>query len=434
MIDRVGLLQALVRIDTTNPPGNERAGIDLIATHLAAGGIDFELVAAQPDRPNLIARIPGRGAAPPLLLQGHIDVVPVTGQRWARDPFGGDIAEGFIWGRGTLDMKGPVVMMLDALVRIASDPTPPAGDLIFAVVADEEMQGTVGARHLVSEHPQLFAGVRYALGEFGAFPFVFGDTRFYPIQIAERIGVGFELVIEGAGGHGSMPVRGGAMAKLGGILRALDRRRLPIHITPATAMMIQALVANTTGPTRIALQRLADARTAGTVLRGLSSRLGLFEPMFRNTVSPTVVRGGDAHNVIPERITLGLDGRMLPGISIEEFESEVRDVVGPDCQIRTITDGATSPAEPDLGLFPLLSAALVEQDPLAVPIPFLLPAVTDGRWFAQLGIQPYGYTPITLPPGFDFQRTVHAADERIPLEALEFGSEVLYTVLRRYEG
>jgi acetylornithine deacetylase/succinyl-diaminopimelate desuccinylase-like protein len=168
------------------------------------------------------------------------------------------------------------------------------------------------------------------------------------------------------------------------------------------------------------------------VLRALRSQLGIFEPLFRNTVSPTVVRGGDKHNVIPSRVTLMLDGRMLPGSTVDEFVSEVRAVVGKGCTIEVTTDGSTSPAEPDLGLFDLLAESLMEVDPEGVPIPFLLPAVTDGRWFAQLGIQPYGYTPMSLPEGFDFQRTVHAADERIPVDALDFGSAALTSVLRRY--
>lgn len=432
MIDRVDLLQRLIRIDTTNPPGHEEQAIRLIAGALEAEGIEPLLLEAESGRPNLVARIPGRGTAPPLLLQGHVDVVPVTDQVWSHDPFGGDVIDGFVWGRGALDMKGPVVMMLDAFLRTAVGPTPPAGDIILAVVVDEEMHGTRGARFLVSEHPHLFEGVRYALGEFGAFPFTFDGTRFYPIQVAERIGVGFELTIEGPAGHGSMPVQGGAMAKLGTILSRLDRKKLPVHLTLPTRLMVEGLVENTTGATRFALSRLLDERTAAMVLRVLGSQLAVFEPLFRNTVSPTVVRGGDKHNVIPARITLGLDGRMLPGIGVDEFEAELRDMVGTDCQITATTDGSTTPAEPDLGLFGALADALVDHDPDAVPIPFLLPALTDGRWFAQLGIQPYGYTPVTLPEGFDFQGTVHAADERIPVDALEFGSNVLTDVIWRY--
>jgi acetylornithine deacetylase/succinyl-diaminopimelate desuccinylase-like protein len=434
MIDRVDLLRRLVRIDTTNPPGNEAPAMELVRDVLHSAGVESSFVSLDPARPNLIARLPGRGAAPPLLLQGHLDVVPVTDQAWSHDPFAADLAEGFLWGRGTLDMKGPVVMMVDALVRAAHFPTPPAGDIILAVVADEEMYGTVGARFLVEEHAALFDGVRYCIGEFGAFPFVLDGTRFYPIQVAERVGVWFEITVEGPAGHGSLPVRNGAMAKAGRILTALERHRLPVHLTPATRMMVEGLASHATGATRWALTRLTDERTAGAVLRALSGRLGMLEPMFRNTVSPTVVRGGEKHNVIPAMVTIGLDGRMLPGRTPAEFEAEIRRIVGDDCLIEMITDGATSPADPDLGLFDLLADILVSQDPHAVPIPFLLPAVTDGRWFARLGIQPYGFTPLSLPDGFDFQRTVHAADERIPIDALAFGADAMYALLTRYDG
>lgn len=432
MTDPVELLQRLIRIDTTNPPGNERAAIELLHSVLAAAGISCELVASDPQRPNLIARVRGDGTAPPLLLQGHVDTVPTTDQPWTRDPLGGEIADGFVWGRGALDMKGPVVSMIDALCRIARSPTPPAGDILLAVVVDEEMQGTQGAQFLVENHAGLFDGVRYCLGEFGAFPFRFDGTRFYPIQIAERAGVGFEITLHGPPGHGSMPIRGGSMGKLGRVLQRLDRRALPVHVTEPTRLMVEAIAEHTEGPTRFVLQRLLDERTAGTALRLLGDRLAMFDPLFRNTVSATTVRGGDKHNVIPPQVTLGLDGRMLPGFTPEEFERELRALIGVECEIRRITDGSTTPAQPDMSLFGLLSDALVAHDPEAVPIPFLMPAVTDGRWFAQLGIQPYGFTPMTLPEGFDFQKTVHGVDERIPVDALSFGASVIEQVLHRY--
>ena len=432
MTDPVELLQRLIRIDTTNPPGNERPAIELLQSVLAAAGISSELVAAEPDRPNLIARVRGDGTAPPLLLQGHIDTVPTTDQPWSRDPRGGEIADGFLWGRGSLDMKGPVVMMTEALCRVARNSTPPAGDIILAVVVDEEMHGTHGARYLVEEHPSLFDGVRYCLGEFGGFPFRFDGTRFYPIQVAERIGVGFEITLDGPAGHGSMPIRGGAMGKLGRVLQRLDRRVMPVHVTEPTRLMVEAIAAHATGATKFVLQRLLDERTAGAALRVLGDRLAMFEPLFRNTVSATTVRGGDTHNVIPPQVTLGLDGRMLPGFTPDQFERELRALIGVECEIRRITDGSTTPAKPDMTLFGLLSEALVAHDPKAVPIPFLMPAVTDGRWFARLGIQPYGFTPMTLPEGFDFQKTVHGVDERIPVDAISFGASVLEHALHHY--
>lgn len=222
------------------------------------------------------------------------------------------------------------------------------------------------------------------------------------------------------------------MGKLGRVLQRLDRGELPVHVTEPTRLMIEAIAAHATGATKFVLQRLLDERTAGAALRVLGARLAMFEPLLRNTVSATTVRGGDKHNVIPPRVALGLDGRMLPGYTVEQFERELRALIRVECEIRAITDGSTTPSAPDMALFGLLGDALVAHDPKAVPIPFLMPAVTDGRWFAQLGIQPYGFTPMTLPEGFDFQKTVHGANERIPVDAIAFGASVLEEVLHRY--
>jgi acetylornithine deacetylase/succinyl-diaminopimelate desuccinylase-like protein len=432
MIDVVELTQELVRVDTTNPPGNEAAAIATVHEVLDAAGIYCELVARDPDRPNLIGRIPGRDEAPPLLMQGHVDVVPTTGQRWDHDPFGGAIIDGELWGRGTLDMKGAVAMMTDALVRLAAAPRPPAGDIILCVVADEEHRGDYGARFLVEDHAHHFDGVRYCIGEFGGFPFRLGGTTFYPVQVAERLSVTYELTIRGKGGHGSLPHRGAATARLGSLLTALDRKRMPVHLVPATRLMLDGMIEHTSGATRAALRALHNPLTAEAALRLLPQRLGVMEAVFRNTVTPTVVRGGDKHNVIPAEITVVLDGRMLPGSTPEQMTAELRRIVGDDVVVEYTVDGKPGRANPDLGLLPLLRELLVEQDPEGVPVPFLLPAVTDGRWFAELGIQPYGFTPLQLPHDFRFHELVHAANERVPVRAIRSGADLLAELLVRY--
>lgn len=429
MIDTTGLLQDLIRIDTTNPPGSEAPAIARIAREFDTLGVAYELLEHEPGRPNLLARLEGRGERPGVLMHGHLDVVPVTGQRWTRNPFGGELLDGWIWGRGALDMKGPVVMMVDAFLRAATVGAPPAGDIVLAVVSDEEMHGTVGAKFLVDEHADRFAGVQYALGEFGGFPLHFDGIRFYPIQVAERINVGFEITVEGPGGHGSLPISGGAMAKAGRILTTLDRRRLPIHITEPAQLMFDAMEPHLDGASAAVIRRLADPRTAAATLRVLRDRVGIMEPMLRNTVSATIIRGGDKHNVIPSEVTISLDGRMLPGFTAGEFEDEVRRLLPRDVSIRRVEDGAHSPADVDMGLFDSLASAIRELDPDGIPIPFLMPAVTDGRWFAGLGIQHYGFCPMTLPEGFEFQKTVHAEDERIPVAALGFGADALHRVI-----
>ncbi len=231
------LLQRLIQFDTTNPPGQERDIIAFIQGLLQDAGIPTQILAKDPARPNLIARVPGRGEAPPLLLYGHVDVVTTAGQDWTYPPFEGRIVDGYVWGRGALDMKGGVAMMLAAVLRAQAEGYTPRGDILLVLLSDEEAGGSMGAQFLVEEHPDLFQGVRYAIGEFGGFSLYVGDKRFYPIQVTEKQICWTRLTIRGPAGHGSRPLRGGAMAKLGNILLKLDRNRLPVHITPVPRQM-----------------------------------------------------------------------------------------------------------------------------------------------------------------------------------------------------
>src|SRR5262249_20781027 len=205
------LLQRLIRFDTTNPPGNEAECMEFIRSQLAEAGIESELYAKDPDRPNLVARIEG-GDKPPLLLQGHVDVVTTSGQDWSRPPFGGELVDGYVWGRGAVDMKGPVAMLVSAFLRAKQEDVELPGDVILAVLADEENGGDLGARFLAEEHAHLFDGVRYALSEFGGFSLELGGRRFYPVQVAEKQICWLTATIRGRGGHGAVIHRGGTNA------------------------------------------------------------------------------------------------------------------------------------------------------------------------------------------------------------------------------
>jgi acetylornithine deacetylase/succinyl-diaminopimelate desuccinylase-like protein len=426
------LLQRLVRCDTSNPPGNEVECIRTLDDLLRRGGIDTRIVAKDPRRPNLIARLPGEGHAPGLLLQAHVDVVPTTGQAWSVPPFAGLERDGYIWGRGTLDMKSGVAMMVCAILRLKAEGKLPSGDVTLCLLADEEAKGTYGARYLVEEQAHLFDGCTYGLGEFGGFSFSLGGAKFYPIQIAEKIPCDLRLTLSGPAGHGSMPVRGGAMARLGQVLTDLDRKRTPIHITPSARAMISGLAEGSRPLTRLVLRQLLNPRLADLLLRTVGARLRIVEPLLRNTISPTIVRGGHKINVIPNRVTLDLDTRLLPGLGPEQMVQEVQEIVGSDVEIEVLCAGPPCPLEPDLSQFPLLAGVLQDLDPEAVPVPYVLPATTDARFFNQLGIQTYGFTPMNLPPDFGFTSTVHAADERIPVSAMQFGTQAVYDVLCRY--
>jgi acetylornithine deacetylase/succinyl-diaminopimelate desuccinylase-like protein len=427
------LLQRLIRFDTTNPPGNERACVEFVRDLLDEAGLETTIVARDSERPNLVARVPGAGTAPPLLLQGHVDVVPTTGQQWSRDPFGGELADGFIHGRGTLDMKGAVAMMVSAVLRVVEQGVRPRGDIVLAVLSDEEAGGDAGALHLVTERPDLLDGVKYAIGEFGGFSLDVGGRRFYPIQVDEKRVCWMRATVRGPGGHASMPIRGGAMAKTAALLRTLDRRRLPVHVTPVVERTIEGIAGELPTPHALVLRRLLDPRLTDRVLGVLGERGRLFDPVLHNTVSPTIVHGGDKINVVPSEVTIELDARLLPGQTSDDVLAELRALVGDDVEFE-IGRAEPGPPEPDFGLFDLLAGVLREADPTGTPIPLLLAAVTDGRHFGRLGIQTYGFTPMQLPADFRFTELIHAADERIPAGAVAFGTDAIFRVLERYDS
>ncbi len=425
------LLQELIRFDTTNPPGNEAECISYIHYLLTEVGFQASILARDPMRPNLVARLPGQGNAPGLLLQGHIDVVTTEHQQWQHPPFAGTAADGYIWGRGTLDMKGGVAMMLAALMRARDEGIPVAGDVVLAVVSDEEAGGVDGARYLIENHAELFKGVRYALGEFGGFSMYIGGHKFYPIMVAEKQACQVSATVRGPGGHGSLPLHGGAMAKLGRLLLQLDQHRLPVHVPTVTRMMIEAIAASLPAPVGTVLRHLLDPALTNNVLDTLGPQGTFFDPLLHNTVNATIVHGGEKSNVIPSKIVVEMDGRMLPGYGSDDLKAELHQLLGKDVEIETQA-AEPAPAEPDMGLFDTLCTILREADADGIPVPFMLPAVTDARFFTQLGIQTYGFLPMTLPEGFDFSQTIHAADERIPIAAMEFGANAIYEVLRRF--
>ena len=425
------MLQQLIHFDTTNPPGNERGCVEWIGGVLRDGGYETEILAKDPERPNLLARLEGRGEAPLLLLYGHVDVVPVEGQDWRHPPFEGKNVDGWIWGRGTLDMKGGVAMMLAAFLRAKAEGLRPPGDVLFLVLSDEESGGDYGAKWLVEEHARPFDGVRYALGEFGGFSLHVGRRRFYPIQVAEKQLCFLRAVVRGPGGHGALPLRGGAMAKLARLLGRLDRRRLPVHVTPAARRFFEAMAAASPFPTGAVLRGLLNPRLTDRTLDLLGSKGRAFDPMLHNTVNATIVRGGEKINVVPSEVTVELDGRLLPGYDPADAIAELRRLVGDHVEFEVIRHDP-GPSEPDMGLFDTLAGILREADPDGIPVPLLFPAITDARFFSRLGIQTYGFLPMRLPAGFNFNQTVHAADERIPAEALGFGAGAIYKALQRF--
>ena len=429
----VELLQNLIRFDTTNPPGNEAECIAYVNNILTESGFETTLLAKAPNRPNLIARLKGQGNAPPILLYGHVDVVTTLGQAWTHPPFEGKIVDGCVWGRGALDMKGGVAMMLAAFLRAKAEGLSPSGDVVLAVLSDEEGASDYGARYLVENHPEQFEGIRYALGEAGGSRIYLMNRKLYPIMVAEKQICWMRAYVRGPGGHGSLPLRGGAMKKLARLLQQLEQRRLPVHITPAARQMIVTMASALSFPSNIVLGQLLNPRLTDCILKLLGTKGKGLEALFHNTVNATIVRGGEKINVIPSEIMLELDGRLLPGFKPHNMIAELRHVIGDEVELEVVRHDP-GPAEPDMGLFDTLAGILAEADPGSMSFPMLMPGVTDGRFFSRLGIQTYGFTPMNLPPDLNLLQVAHAADERIPIESLVFGTNAIYKALQSYRA
>jgi acetylornithine deacetylase/succinyl-diaminopimelate desuccinylase-like protein len=432
--DVVEVLRDLLRFDTTNPPGNEGACVGYVQRLLADGGAESRILAKDEARPNLVARLPGDGEAPPLLLYGHVDVVTTAGQRWTHPPFAAELIDGVVWGRGALDMKSGVAMLVDAFLRAARGELRPRGELILAVLSDEEAGGDFGARFLTEEHADVFAGVRHALGEFGGFSMLVGGRRVYPIQVAEKQICWLRAVVRGRGGHAAMPQRGGTTARLARLLRTLDRKRTPVHVTPLARQFVEGLADGLPAPKAAVLRALLRPPLTDRALALLpqDQRSG-FAPILRNTATPTIIRGGDKINVVPSEIELELDGRLLPGFQPDDLIRELHALVGADVELSVIRHDP-GPKHTDLSWFDGLGQILRELDPGATPVPLLMPGVTDGRFFSRIGIQTYGFLPLTLPADFKLLSMAHAADERVPADAVRFGAEAVGRAVERYRG
>jgi len=434
MPDVVELLRDLIRFDTTNPPGNEPQCIAYVQRLVEEAGVETRIVAKDDARPNLLARLPGAGEAPPLLLYGHVDVVTTAGQDWTHPPFAGELVDGVVWGRGALDMKGGVAMLVDAFTRAACGELKPRGDLILCVLSDEENGGDFGAKFLCAEHSELFEGVRHALGEFGGASQDVSGRRIYPIQVAEKQICWLRAVVRGPGGHASLPQRGGTMGRVSAFLRKLDGSPTPIHVTPVARQFVEDVAGVLPRVQATLLRSLLQPRLTNGVLRLLpDEQRRTFAPILRNTATPTIVRGGAKINVVPSEVELELDGRLLPGFEPNDLIRELHGLVGDDVEIGLVRHDP-GPNEPDLSWLDGLGAILRELDPEGVPVPLLMPGVTDGRFFSRLGIQTYGFLPLRLPADFKLFSMIHAADERVPADALRFGAEAVGRAVERYSG
>ena len=432
-------LRDLIRLDTTNPPGNEIVAAEYIAGVLRAAGLDPIVIETAPRRGNVIARLASDGSAPPLLLYSHTDVVPAERERWTTDPFGAELKDGFVYGRGALDMKGIVAMQLAVFLAIAGqDRAALRRDLIFAATADEESDTNQGIGVLVEKHPDLLRA-EYALSEFGGHSMYVGERCLYPIQTAEKGALWMRAVVHGRPGHASVPHADNAVVLLGRAVDRLARARAGMRITPTARAFITALADSLAGRTGAALRAWLDLDALREVpLQRLINDPALaaeLHAVTHNTVTPTGLRAGYKTNVIPSSAEAILDCRLLPGFTPDALIAELRRALNDDFptlhfEIDSFGEALEFPF--DTPLFAVIARTLKRHDPAGLPVPYMMTGATDAKHVARLGAICYGFSPLRFAPGERFFDLVHGHDERVAIDALAWGARVLYEVVSEF--
>ncbi|MFN8100247.1 MAG: M20/M25/M40 family metallo-hydrolase [Mycobacterium sp.] len=426
----VDLTSALIRFDTSNTgepatTKGEALCARWVTEQLEEVGYQTTYVeSGAPGRANVFAILPGAdGTRGKLLVHGHLDVVPAEAADWSVHPFSGAVEDGYVWGRGAIDMKNMVGMMIAVARQFKRDGTVPPRDVVFAFVADEEAGGKYGCRWLVENRPDLFEGITEAIGEVGGFSLTVprrdgGERRLYLIETAEKGMLWMRLTARRRPGHGSFVHDDNAVTAVADAVARLGRHRFPIVLHDAVAEFLGA-VAEETGHS-------FDPDSPD--LEGSIAKLGsigrIIGATLRDTANPTMLKAGYKANVIPATAEAVLDCRVVPGRQAE-FEREVDEIIGPDIAREWITELPSYETTFDGDLVDAMNAALLAVDPDARTVPYMLAAGTDAKHFARLGIRCFGFIPLRLPPDLDFAALFHGIDERVPVDSLLFGTQVL---------
>ncbi len=429
------ILRDLIRFDTTNPPGNELPCVEYIATLLQREGIEPIVLESAPGRGNVVARLKGNGSLPPLLLMGHVDVVPADASKWRRPPFAGDLVDGIVWGRGATDMKNMVAMEIVVMLLLKQNNVPLKRDVIFLSTADEEAGGRMGAGWMVLNHPDLIRA-EYAINEGGATSIGLAGKTFYICSTAEKGSARFTLRAHGKPGHASQPTRSNAILPLAKALVKLIETPLPLRVTPLARAHIEALASAVEGETRENLLGLLDPATCERAMAALpftKSTKRRLASTLRNTATPTILRAGNKINVIPAEAECQVDCRILPGTTLESLEREIRDVIGHDLEIKFAPMTRPLEFDPNTPLFETIKQVVAEVDPGACVIPGMITGGTDAKHVAKLGTQVHGLMPMRYE-GPKMMGLAHSHDERISVANLELGTRVLYETVRRFCG
>jgi acetylornithine deacetylase/succinyl-diaminopimelate desuccinylase-like protein len=426
--DTARIAQELIRFDTTNygegRSNGETDAAEYLGEHLSALGLRPEYFDAATGRTSVVARVKGNDPSKPaLVVHGHTDVVPADPTNWSVDPFGGVIRDGMLWGRGAVDMKNMDAMIITALQDIIGAGKAPARDLIIAFFSDEENGGVFGSHYVVDEHPEVFEGATEAISEVGGYSVYLNGRRSYLLQTGEKALVWIKLVARGTAAHGSRVIHDNAVTKLAEAVVALGRRDWPIHLTGTTEQLLAELARimevdpEKVGPDELVL-------STGTAA-------GFIQASLRTTSNPTLLAAGYKHNVIPDIAEALIDIRTLAGEE-DAVLAEVRALVGDDIEIVVMHRDIGLENTFDGPLVDAMVATLGAHDPGAPVLPYLLSGGTDNKGLAKLGIKGYGFAPLRLPPELDFPAMFHGVDERVPLDALVFGRQVLGDLLLNY--
>ena len=424
----VELCRDLLRIDTSNTgdpdtTAGERVAAEYVAEKLAEVGIAAELHESAPGRANVVARIPGadpgRGA---LLVHGHLDVVPADASEWSVHPFSGEQRDGYLWGRGAVDMKDFDAMVLATVRQWRRTGVVPPRDIVLAFTADEEAGMEYGSKFLVTQHADLFEGCTEAISEVGGFSYtVNDDLRLYLVETAEKGIDWLRLHARGRAGHGSFVHDDNAVTALAEAVARVGRHRFPIVVTPT----VRAFLEQVSDALGIDLDP-DDPELAVAKLGPIANLIGA---TVRNTANPTRLAAGYKDNVIPGRASATIDCRTLPG-QAALFLEQLRDVIGPDVEIEHVQQQDALETSFDGALVDAMAAALRAEDAGARAVPYMLSGGTDAKAFTRLGIRCFGFAPLRLPADLNFSALFHGVDERVPVDGLQFGVRVLDRFLR----
>ena len=421
----VKICQDLIRIPSVNfgeGRGDEKAVAEYIVASLAEVGITSEIFESAPNRCNVIARLPGRDATRPgLVVHGHIDVVPANADDWSVDPFAAEIRDGMIWGRGAVDMKNMDAMILAIVRKWARTGYKPPRDILLAFFADEEAGMTFGSRWMAAEHPEVFAGCSEAVSEVGGFSVTVADgKRLYFVEAAQKGIHWMKLTSHGRAGHGSMMNDENALIAIAEAVAKIGRYEWPQRYTK-TVKALFSKIAQVTG-------KKYDESDLRPLLSEIGPTARMIGATLQNTANPTMLEAGYKANVIPGSASAVIDGRFLPGYE-DELNKTIREIVGPDILIETISRDIALEIEFEGDLVEAMCKAITTFDPEGIPVPYLMSGGTDNKALSELGIIGYGFSPLQLPADLDFMALFHGVDERVPISGLEFGVKVLENFL-----